>query len=302
MTMTGRFGCIFTSLVFNLATTALPASAVAGDYQSEIEQWRHQREAKLKANDGWLTVAGLFWLRPGEARLGSDPSSDVLLPAHAPGTVGTMTLDSTNHAEFQPAGGVSVTCKGQSFRGGPLRSDAEAGGPDVLAIGDLKLILIKRGERLAIRLKDNQSEARQSFAGLRWFPVEESWRIKARFLPHASPVSITFDTVVGERDVMESPGDIEFTRDGKTYRLRAVKEGDELWFVFRDATSGRTTHGGARQLYSEMPHDGVVVLDFNKAMNLPCAYTPYATCPLAPRQNRLPLAVMAGEMKYAAGH
>lgn len=296
--MRGHLG----KVVAGLALVSIPAAGVAGDYRSGVENWRRQREASLRAEDGWLSVAGLYWLRPGDTRLGSDPASDVLLPSHAPGSVGVLSLGPDGRATFRPSLEVRVTVKGQEFTAGQVRSDADAGGPDVLAIGDLRLVLIKRGARLAIRLKDNRSEARRRFTGLKWFPVSEDWKVTARFVPHASPTPLEFDTVIGEHEALESPGDVEFTRDGKTYRLRAAREGDSLWFVFRDATSGRTTYGGARQLYAEMPRDGVVVLDFNKAMNLPCAYTPFATCPLAPPQNRLSLAVTAGEMKYESPH
>jgi uncharacterized protein (DUF1684 family) len=164
----------------------------------------------------------------------------------------------------------------------------------------LKLILLKRGERYAIRIKDNQSALRASFAGLRWFPPREAWRIHATFVPYAVPTKLRMDTIVGETEAIDSPGYVMFDRAGKTYRLEAAgQKNGTLWFVFRDGTSGRTTHGGARQLYADAPKNGVVVLDFNKAVNLPCAYIPYATCPLAPAKNRLSLAIEAGELIYA---
>src|SRR5262249_13967193 len=124
------------------------------------------------------------------------------------------------------------------------------------------------------------------------------WRIEGRFIPFAAPTKLVMDTIVGETDQAPSPGHVEFERDGKTYKLQAIAQKDgSLWFVFRDRTSGRTTHGGARQLSASAPRNGVVVLDFNKACNLPCAYIPYASCPIAPPQNRLGLAVEAGELK-----
>ena len=163
----------------------------------------------------------------------------------------------------------------------------------------MKLILLKRGDRLAIRLKDNQSPIRASFAGLRWFPVREDWRIQAKFVPYPTATKLVMDTIVGGTEELESPGYVTFERDGKDYTLQAAAEKNgSLWFVFRDATSGRTTAGGARQLYADAPKGDHVVLDFNKAVNLPCSYIPYATCPLAPPQNRLRLAIEAGERKY----
>ena len=193
---------------------------------------------------------------------------------------------------------MDATLGGKPFTGGEVRSDACGRTPDALAVGDLRLILIKRGNRFAVRLKDNASEIRRNFTGLRWFPYDGSWVVRARFVGDLSPTPFAFDTIVGEEDRHESPGYAEFERDGKIYRLRAVTEGNRLWFVFRDATSGRTTAGNARQLYADPPKDGFVTLDFNRTLNLPCAYIPYATCPIAPKENRLPVPVTAGELKY----
>jgi uncharacterized protein len=277
----------------------LTSTLAFGDdhYEREIGQWRRDREAALKADDGWLTVSGLFWLRPGEARIGSDPSNDILLPAHAPASVGTVTLHE-GHMQFQAAPGVTVTCGGKTFEAGTIHSDADEH-PDTLVVGDVKLIPIKRGQRLALRLKDNRSPIRADFAGLRWYPVREQWRIPAKFVAYPTQTKLTMDTIVGETEVEDSPGYVTFESEGKEYRLQAAKlKNGKLWFVFRDKTSGRTTHGGARQLTTDAPRDNVVDLDFNKAINLPCAFIPYATCPLAPKQNRLSLAIEAGELKY----
>ena len=202
--------------------------------------------------------------------------------------------------EFRPAPGAAVTRNGTPFEGGRIYSDADPR-PDTIAVGDVKLILLKRGERYAVRIKDNQSALRTSFTGLRWYPPREEWRIQATFVPYALPTKLKMDTIVGETEIIDSPGYVTFERAGKTYRLEAASQKNgTLWFVFRDGTSGRTTHGGARQLYADPPKQGSVVLDFNKAVNLPCAYIPYATCPLAPAQNRLSLAIEAGELKYEA--
>jgi uncharacterized protein (DUF1684 family) len=283
-------------VVFLAFLGAAPGSS-GENYEREITTWRRQREVDLKADDGWLTVSGLFWLRPGEARIGSDPSNDVLLPPHAPESVGTITV-SDGRARFRAAPGVAITRNGAAFESGELRPDADAD-PDILAIGDVKLILLKRGSRLALRLKDNRSPLRTSFAGLRWFPVNESWRITAEFVAFPEPKRLVMDTVIGETEVLESPGYVTFERDGKSYRLQAARLKDgRFWFVFRDGTSGKTTYGGARQLYADPPRDGRVSLDFNKAYNLPCSYNPYSTCPLAPPQNRLGLPIDAGELKY----
>jgi uncharacterized protein (DUF1684 family) len=265
-------------------------------YLKEVEAWRAQREAKLRADDGWLTVVDLAWLKPGETRMGADPTNDVVLPSGAPSFVGTIRLERET-AEFHADPSAQVTRDGKSFEHGTLRSDA-GGKADVLVVGGVRIILLKRGARYALRIKDNNSQQRTQFAGCRWYPAREDWRITAKFIAEPSTSKITMDTIIGEPITLECPGYVVFERGGKEYRLQAAVEGDKLWFVFRDATSGKTTHPGARQLLADMPKNGVVTLDFNKAINLPCSFTPHATCPLAPPANRLKLAVEAGEMKY----
>jgi len=282
-----------------LASLALSAAAGDDRYRDEIERWRQKREADLKADDGWLTVSGLYWLKPGETLIGSDPTNDVLLPARTPNSVGSLKL-ADGKAFFRTTPGVSLTRNGKPFEGGLIHPDADEE-PDTLAVGDVKLILIKRGQRYALRLKDNQSPIRSRFAGLRWYPSNEDWRVAARFVAYRAPAKLVIDTIVGESEEARSPGYATFERGGKVYKLHAIgQKNGSLWFVFRDGTSGRTTHGGARQLYADAPKDGAVVLDFNKTTNLPCAYIPYATCPLAPPQNRLSLAIEAGELTYDA--
>jgi uncharacterized protein (DUF1684 family) len=277
-----------------------PAAQPDDAYRAEVKQFRDRREVQLTAEDGWLSVVGLHWLRPGASRLGSDPRCDVLLPSSAPGVVGTITLNG-DRASFRSAAGVNVMRRGVPFTEGEVRSDA-VGKQDVLEVGPLRLLLLKRGARYALRVKDPQSEFRASFGGLRWYPIDEAWKISAKFVSSPAKTILVFDTIVGEQEVTESPGEAVFERNGMAYRLRAAREADgSLWFVFRDGTSGKTTHGGARQLYAAPPQGDSITLDFNKATNLPCAYIPFATCPLAPPQNRLSLPITAGEMKYQPG-
>jgi uncharacterized protein (DUF1684 family) len=156
--------------------------------------------------------------------------------------------------------------------------------------------VINRDPKMGVRIKDNDSVKRKNFKGLKWYPVDPSWRIRAKFVPWNTPRKLTFDTEVGVKETDESAGYVMFTRDGKQYKLEPVKESDGLWFVMRDQTSGKSTYGASRFLYTPLPKDGYVDLDFNRAENPPCAFTNFATCPLPPPQNRLALAVHAGEM------
>ena len=277
-----------------LAFAALTAFAADTAYQQEIAKWREQREAKLKADDGWLTVVGLHWLHEGVNTVGSDPKSDAPLPASMPARVGTITL-SNKKVHFKPAGGVRLKDTGVGLKEMDLKTDITPE-YDRLALGRVKFFVIEREDRFAVRVKDNDSEARKKFAGLRWYAVDPSWKIQAKFIP--SPHQVVFDTEVGVKEKDDSPGYVTFTRGGQEYKLEPVKEDDDLWFVFRDQTSGKTTYAASRFLYTPFPKDGFVELDFNKAENPPCVFTDYATCPLPTPQNRLQLAVTAGEQMY----
>ena len=287
------------------AVAASAADTAATGYQRSIAEWRAQREAKLKADDGWLTVVGLTWLKEGVSRVGSNPSFEVRLPKSAPASVGTLTLKA-GKVRFMPAPGVAVTMNGAPAKETELKPDVDAN-YDRLAVGRVKFLIIKREEKLGVRIKDNESSARREFSGLKWYPVDPSWRVTAKYIPFDKPHVVTFDTAVGVKEQDESPGYVTFQRDGKQYRLEPVVDGNELWLIMRDQTSGKTTYGASRFLYAEMPKGGVkqagtLEIDFNKAENPPCVFTDFATCPLPPPQNRLPLAVTAGEQMYGKRH
>lgn len=287
------FPC-FTAAMLALAACAPPPPAAPRDppaaYEREVERWRADRVARLMADDGWLTLVGLFWIEEGESRLGSNPNFEVPLPPPLPARVGTLTLKNRK-AHFKPAPGVDL-------KETDLRSDLVSG-YEVLSLGTVSFYLIERGPRFGIRVKDMRSPARAKFVGLDWYPVDSSWKVRAKFVP--SPHHVTFETEVGVNEEGESPGFVEFERDGRQVRLDGVREEDELFFVIRDATSGKTTYAASRFLYTDLPHDGYVELDFNKAYNPPCVFTAYATCPLPPLQNRMTFPIEAGEKIYR-GH
>ena len=269
---------------------AIAVAAIAADsgaYQREIAKFRAERETKLKADDGWLTVVGLHWLHEGANTVGSDPKSDAPLPSSVPSRVGTIAL-TKGKVHFKPANGVQL-------KEMDLKTDVTPQ-YDRLTLGRVKFFVIEREDRFGVRVKDNDSEARRKFAGLRWYPVDPAWKIKAKFTP--APHDVFFDTEVGVKEKDQSPGYVSFTRGGKEFKMEPVTEDDHLWFVFRDQTSGKTTYAASRFLYVPMPNDGFVEIDFNKAENPPCVFTDYATCPLPTPQNRLQLAVTAGEQMY----
>jgi len=286
---------------------AVLASAPAGraaspDYVHEIEDWRVKREEGLRAPDGWLSVVGLHWLREGTSTVGSAEGSDILLPLPAPPRVGT--IDFTNgKAVIHVAPGVTVKSQDKPVAELELHSD-KGGKPDVLAIGPVSLYVIERGGRHALRVKDTESAQRRRFRGLEWYPVREDLRIRARFTPYDPPKKIPIANVLNTVEPMPSPGYVTFHLGRRELRLDPVLEepdAKELFFIFKDTTAGKDTYPAGRFLYAEMPKNGQVVLDFNKAYSPPCAFTSFATCPLPPRQNRLDVRIEAGEKK-PAGH
>lgn len=284
-------------LIAVLALAVLPVDQAS--YRAQIEKWRQQHEENLKAEDGWLTVAGLFRLKDGESTLGTGrENSFVLPPGSASEKVGTFEFHG-GKTVFHAAPGAAVTINSKPMATASLTADS-AGPPDLLRIGNLSVFVIQRGSRFGVRLKDKDSEARQKFSGTHWFPIAEDFRVTAKFVPYTPPKKIAVPNLLGDVDQEDSPGYVEFTLKGQQLRLDPVTEGDVLFFIFKDQTSGKETYPSGRFLYAHLPQNGEVVLDFNQAVNPPCAFTPYATCPLAPAQNHLPVRIEAGEMRY--GH
>jgi uncharacterized protein len=267
-----------------LLSAALAPAIMAGSYADEIAAWRKQRESGLKADGGWLSVAGLFWLHAGGNPFGRDAANEIVLP-DGPARAGVFDLHD---------GKVTVKMDGAARELWPDSAD-------VAKVGRLSLFVIKRGEKYGIRLKDAESQYRREFHGIECYPAREEYKVAAKWV--AEPAKIPILNVLGQTEEMQSPGYAVFRLQGREYRLRPVLEAadaQELFFIFRDQTSGKETYGAGRFLYSGMPQNGQVVLDFNKAYNPPCAFTPYATCPLPPAENRLAVRVEAGEKKY--GH
>jgi uncharacterized protein len=293
--MRARSGCrLFGSsaplrLVPRSAACALilvAGAALAASYRGDTEKWRADYEAGLKAPQGWLSVAGLFWLHEGENVVGSGPRSDVVLPAGTPGRAGVLEFHA-GEVTFRPANGP------------PARLKPDTPGPaDVVHIGSVAMTIIKRGPKTGVRLRDPNAPTRLHFTGCRWFPIDETWHVRAKWVAYPQPKAIAIANILGMTDQEPSPGYAEFTLLGKTLRLEPVTEDDHLFFMLKDLTAGRTTYGAGRFLYAAMPRDGVVELDFNRAENPPCAFTAFATCPLPPKQSWLPISIEAGEKKY----
>ena len=266
------------------------------EHREAVEAWRTQRYERLRSEIGWLSLAGLGWLKPGVNRIGSAIDADVVLPGGPP-LAGTVTVVE-GHAT---ADGAFIS-DGEPVHDRELTSDA-AGEPTLLEVGQLRLCLIERAGRLAIRTWDTSSAARREFDGIDHWPVDPAWRLDAR-LERTPGRTIEVPDVFSGTEPEPSPGDVAFEVGGRTHRLQALPGGDagELWLIFGDATNGNETYGGGRYLYTEAPDaDGAVVVDFNRAYNPPCVFTHYATCALQWPANRLPIRIEAGEKAWRGG-
>ena len=285
------------------AAAASPSGTTAStdDYTAQIEAWRTQRAERLKAPGGWLSLIGLDWLKPGRNTIGSAKGNDIVI-AKAPARLGTITLDG-DAATIELETGTSATIDGAAAARATLLDDSHEK-PTTVAFASVSFYLVDRGGRKGLRIKDSEAATRTGFLGLDNYAIDPTWRIEADWVAFDPPRSLEIPNVLGTIDAMPVPGKAVFTRDGKTWELLPVLESadaQQLFFIIADRTSGKETYGAGRFLYADAAKDGKVVLDFNKAYNPPCAFTPFATCPLAPPENRLPIAVNAGEKRYRGG-
>ena len=271
-------------------------------YHLEIEQWRAKRLAKLTAPDGWLSLVGLHWLEPGRNAIGNAADNAILIergPAH----LGTIEVRDDGTLMFEPERGAGVLIDGEA-RTSALLHDDRAQQPTRVSFGSVNFVVIDRGGRKALRVRDPDADTRTRFTGIESFAVDPSWCIEAEWIPFDPPHTLETMNVIGLLESYPAPGKAVFEREGLRCEVLPVVEtpGDEaLFLIFADGTSGRETYGAGRFVYTEPPHDGRIVIDFNKAYNPPCVFTPFATCALAPPENRLELRVTAGEVKYRGG-
>lgn len=269
------------------------------DVKTEVEEWQKKRLTNLQKEDSWLTLVGFAWLKEGQNKFGSDETSDVPFPASAPKYCGSIWLEK-GKARIEVAKDVPITNNDKPVTTMPLLADVDPEGPTILNLGSLNFYVIQRVGKYAIRIKDSQAPALKNFKGLDYFPIDPKLHIEAKWEPYNPPKKIRIVNILGQLEDYPCPGAIVFQIDGKTYRLEPVLEGDDpqLFIMFADKTNGKETYGAGRFLYADPAVDGKVILDFNKAYNPPCAFSPYATCPLPPPQNKLPIRIEAGEKSY----
>lgn len=281
---------------FILAVVVVAATK-SPTYVESIRAWQQHRDKGLRAPDSWLTLAGLFWLEPGhKLTIGSSNTADLpLAGTTAPGIIGTVEL-SGGKVLFTDRAGAAVTVDGKPVTG-TVELSLNDDNPSVLRTGSVSFFAIKRVNRIGIRVKNSDSAVLKDFKGMQYFPINPALHFaNARLIPDAKKIPIL--NVLGQTDMEDSPGLVEFSYEGKICRLRPIYEGKTLFFLFKDATNHSSTYHAGRMLNTPLPVNGIVDLDFNKAYNPPCVFTPYATCPLPPKQNELPFAVNAGEMRY----
>ncbi len=254
-------------------------------HEQEIAEWHSKRITSLKREYGWLSLVALDWLNDGANEIKN---------------IGTITLkDST--VSIKIGDGISATMNGKSFSSGVLKSDNDKNGPDTIKIGSRAFVIIKRGAKYAIRMWDKDKEERKTFTDIERYPVSDKWKITAKWEAYNPQKKIIVPTIIsGYEEEYPVPGAAVFTIDGKEYKLEPVieEEGGDYFYIFSDKTNGSETYGSGRFLYSKREENGMITIDFNKAYNPPCAFTPYATCPLPPKTNRLPIRIDAGEKKY----
>jgi uncharacterized protein (DUF1684 family) len=298
-----------TSLIVSLAAMAVAAIAgcragtsqdpAAMDVEAatrESEAWRSKHEADYRRE--WVTIAGLHFLEPGSHSAGSAASNEIVLPEPAPPVLGRFVLDG-DAVRFEPQAGSMVSLNGTPVTAPATLVDDGAPKADELAVGDIRIVVHRSGERKSLRVWDPDGEMARGFLGFTWFPIQMDYRVTGRFIPDATPREMQVVNTFGDLDTYKTEGVVEFTIRGQTLRLRPfTTRPKRFYFVFRDASSGQETYAAARFLYSDLRDDGTTVLDFNQAYNPPCAFTPFTTCPIPGPENRLGVKILAGERAY----
>jgi len=301
-------GLIFLLVSIPVLSYAADTKAGTNAWKTDLLAWRAQQAKNLQEPTGWLTLIGLEWLKPGDNSFGSAKGNALVVQTATAPNLGVVQLTGDALQLLPPATGYP---KGLLVDGvapaNPQSLAADSSGhPSKITFASVTITVIHRGDRYGLRIKDSKAAARVQFHGLKWYPPNEAFWVHAKWIPYNPPHHVGIPTILGTEMMADVPGVVEFTLDGKTSRLEPVLESPDdkdLFFIMRDTTSKSETYGAGRFLYTELPDHGLtqpgeVWLDFNRAENPPCAYTPFATCPLPPPQNRLDVAIPAGQLRY----
>uniref|UniRef100_A0A7V2ZMS0 DUF1684 domain-containing protein n=1 Tax=Ignavibacterium album TaxID=591197 RepID=A0A7V2ZMS0_9BACT len=294
--------CLISIFVFYSCKSQTLETKGSPEYLEEIKKWDQRRIERLKAPDGWLNLVGRTWLKPGVNKFGSAKDNDVVIESDkVPAYMGEFIFkDST--VIMKVYDGVNIIHNGKPVKEIVMIDDQKKD-MTVFEYGTIKWNLIIRGDQYGIRFRDLESPLVKNFKGIDRFPVNEDWKLTAKFEAYNPPKKIFVPNVLGQIEEELSPGAVVFEKDGKQFRIDAIDEGDRLFLIIADETSGEETYGGGRFIYVDKPDSaGNINLDFNKAYNPPCVFTKYATCPLPPEQNYLKLKITAGEKNYGEEH
>ena len=281
----------------------LTSVGLADDYTQSIETWRAARVARLTTPDGWLTLIGRHQLSPGPNTVGAADDNSIKLAAGPP-YLGTVTLAADRTITLTPAAGAQLEVNGVPARS-PVELVFKGDKPTRVTFGTANFYVMQRGENLYLRVRDREAANLKQFAGIDHFPVDPAWRIEAAWVPFDPVKQVNITNMIGITEPAPVPGKAVFTWQGRTVELIPIDEGgDDLFFVLTDQTAGEETYEASRFLYAPKPKAGEtkVILDFNRMQNPPCAFTAFATCPLPPKENRMPFRVTAGEKKYHGAH
>ena len=302
------FPRVLALLLLSLSALNATDTDSAATWKVSLLTWRADLAKELQQPNGWLTLIGLEWLKPGDNTFGSAPGNTLVVRAPTAAYLGVVQLNDKSLELLPPHGGYpkGLLVDGKVPENPQTLGSDDSEHPSTISTGTVTITIIHRGERYGLRIKDSKATARTQFHGLKWYPPDETYRVPAKWIPYNPPHQVAIPTILGTEVKSDVPGAAEFTLDGKRLRLEPILESPddkELFFILRDSTSTTETYGAGRFLYTPLPDHGLtqpgeLVLDFNRAQNPPCAYTPYATCPLPPPQNRLPIPIPAGQQRY----
>ncbi len=278
-----------------LALALLVAAAPDPAHVKKVEEWRAKHESDYRRD--WVTVAGLHFLKPGPNTAGGAKSNDIVI-ANVPPALGRFVLNG-QQVRFEPQKGVKILRKDQPVTTPIELKDDGQPEADELLVGSVRLVIHLSGDKRSLRVRDPNSELARGFAGFKWFPIDETYRVVGRFIKDAQPSTRQVVNTLGDLDTYTTEGVVEFTLLGKKMTVRPfTTRPKRFYIVFKDESSGKETYDTARFLYADLADDGTTVLDFNEAYNPPCSFNPYTTCPIPLKENRLPVKILAGERAY----
>lgn len=270
------------------------------EYETGILKWRQEVDNNLRRENGWLALAGLFWLRKGTNLIGSDRESDILLPERTPARLGTFAFDGDN-VTLNVEADLPVEVNGVATQLALLDADQEDV-PSFITFDDIRMVVVRRSKGVGIRVWDNAREARRTFPSREWYPVKEELRLPATYTRYERPKIVKMPDILGA--ILDEPmqGFVSFELGGKNHELMVEELPDRRLFIqFMDLTNGNPTYPSGRYHYTDAQENGQVFIDFNKAYSPPCAFTEFATCTFPPQENHLNVAVEAGEI-YPGNH